>query len=141
MNIWLHHLSQPVLEALNMFFFAFHTLFTLFNMTGWIFKKTRLLHLITMGLTAFSWFVLGIFYGIGFCFFTEWHWEVLRLLGKPAASRAYIHLLVETILPIQIQEETVIAGTRWGFIFIVAATAAVWTADILKKRRRKSERD
>ena len=53
---------------LNIFFFVFHTVFTLFNMGGWAFPKTRKLHLITLSLTAFSWFILGIWYGWGFCF-------------------------------------------------------------------------
>ena len=79
---------------LNIFFFAFHTIFTLFNIIGWIFPKTRKLHLITMLLTAFSWFVLGIWYGWGYCFCTDWHWQVRESLGYYDRSDSYIHFLL-----------------------------------------------
>ncbi|MGZ8511472.1 MAG: DUF2784 family protein, partial [Chitinophagaceae bacterium] len=58
-------------QFLNIFFFVFHTVFTLFNMVGWIFPRTRKLHLITLSITAFSWFVLGIWYGWGYCACTD----------------------------------------------------------------------
>ena len=81
-------------QALNIFFFVFHTVFTLFNIVGWAFRKTRRLHLITMLLTAFSWFVLGIWYGWGYCFCTDWHWQVREKLGYTDRSNSYIHFLV-----------------------------------------------
>lgn len=79
---------------LNIFFFVFHTLFTLFNMTGWIFRRTRELHLITLSLTAFSWFILGIWYGWGYCICTDWHWAVREKLGYHDHSASYIHFLI-----------------------------------------------
>jgi hypothetical protein len=81
-------------SVLNIFFFVFHTVFTLFNITGWIFPNTRKLHLITMLLTAFSWFVLGIWYGWGYCFCTDWHWQVREALGYHDRSDSYIHFLL-----------------------------------------------
>ena len=81
-------------QALNYFFFAFHTAFTLFNIVGWAFRRTRRLHLVTMLLTAFSWFVLGIWYGWGFCFCTEWHYAVRRHLGFTDQTPSYIHFLL-----------------------------------------------
>ena len=79
---------------LNYFFFVFHTAFTLFNIFGWIFKKTRKWNLFTLLLTAFSWFVLGIWYGWGYCFCTDWHWQVRERLGYQDESDSYIHFLV-----------------------------------------------
>src|ERR1019366_4368421 len=73
---------------LNIFFFVFHTIFTLFNIVGWIFPKTRKLHLITISLTAFSWFILGNWYGWGYCFCTDWHWMVREKLGYKDHSRS-----------------------------------------------------
>ncbi|HCN84632.1 MAG TPA: DUF2784 domain-containing protein, partial [Sphingobacteriaceae bacterium] len=81
-------------QFLNIFFFVFHTLFTVFNVVGWIFPKTRRLHLITMSLTAFSWFILGIWYGWGYCFCTDWHWDVREKLGYHDRSNSYIHFLI-----------------------------------------------
>jgi hypothetical protein len=79
---------------LNIFFFVFHTVFTLFNMAGWIFPSTRKLHLITLSLTAFSWFVLGIWYGWGYCVCTDWHWDIRAKLGYEDRSNSYIHFLL-----------------------------------------------
>ncbi|MBT3271653.1 MAG: DUF2784 family protein, partial [Spirochaetales bacterium] len=53
----------------------FHSCVIIFNLTGWIWRKTRIPHLILIGLTAFSWFVLGIWYGFGYCPSTDWHWR------------------------------------------------------------------
>jgi hypothetical protein len=81
-------------QFLNIFFFVFHTAFTLFNITGWMFPQTRKLHLITISLTAFSWFILGIWYGWGYCFCTDWHWTVRKILGYHDESNSYIHFLI-----------------------------------------------
>ncbi len=78
---------------LNYFFFAFHTLLILFNIFGWIFRKTRKWNLLTLLITAFSWFVLGIWYGWGYCPFTDWHWKVRELMGYHDQSASYIHFL------------------------------------------------
>lgn len=81
-------------QFLNIFFFVFHTSFTLFNCFGWIWKKTRRWNLTTLLLTAFSWFILGIWYGWGYCFCTDWHWEVREKLGYNDESVSYIHFLI-----------------------------------------------
>ncbi|HNW29592.1 MAG TPA: DUF2784 family protein, partial [Spirochaetota bacterium] len=47
-----------MLQFLDYFFLVFHTVFTLFNMTGWIWKKTRKVHLATIAAKAFSWFII-----------------------------------------------------------------------------------
>ena len=79
---------------LNYFFFVFHTAITLFNIFGWISRKTRKWNLITLLLTAFSWFFLGIWYGWGYCVFTDWHWNVREKLGYHDESDSYIHFLL-----------------------------------------------
>ncbi len=85
-----HHL----LSLLDKFFLIFHSVFTLFNITAWIWKRTRPLHLLTITLTALSWFVLGIWYGWGYCFCTDWHWQVREAMGRPIESWSYIHFLI-----------------------------------------------
>ncbi|HYH16610.1 MAG TPA: DUF2784 domain-containing protein [Flavisolibacter sp.] len=81
-------------SLLNIFYFVFHTSFTLFNITGWWFRATRKWNLLTLLLTAFSWFVLGIWYGWGYCFCTDWHWDVRERLGYHDEQQSYIHFLV-----------------------------------------------
>lgn len=109
---------------LNIFFFVFHTLFTLFNMVGWAFPKTRKLHLITISLTAFSWFILGIWFGWGFCFCTQWHWEVRRKLGFVDESNSYIHFLILKVTGINLTEKLVDNSTL--IIFLVVFVLSIW---------------
>lgn len=40
--------------------FAFHSPWILFNCVGWIWRKTRLWHLVPVSLTALSWFGLAL---------------------------------------------------------------------------------
>ena len=53
-----------------------------FNLLGWVWKRTRRLHLLSIGLTIASWFGLGVWYGWGYCPPTAWHWQVKRKLGE-----------------------------------------------------------
>jgi hypothetical protein len=103
-------------QFLNIFFFVFHTAFSLFNLAGWMFKKTRKFHLGTLILTASSWFVLGIWYGWGYCVCTDWHWAVRRKLGYTDQSRSYIHFLIKKLTGINLNPSLV---EGWTFILFL----------------------
>jgi hypothetical protein len=105
-----------MLQFLNIFFFVFHTVFTLFNLAGWAFRKTRKLHLITMLLTAFSWFILGIWYGWGYCVCTDWHWSVRERLGIHDRSNSYIHFLILKLTGADLDQKFVENATLVLFI-------------------------
>lgn len=128
-----------MLVLLDYFFLIFHTLFTLFNIFGWMFKKTRLAHLITMLLTTFSWFVLGIFYGFGYCFCTDWHWQVRDRLGYIDTSRSYIHFLVLKISGLNINENLVINITFIVYFTCLFFTVVLNTRDLLHFFKNKSK--
>lgn len=95
------------LHLANYFFFTFHTVFILFNLFGWCFAKTRKLNLITLGATFGSWIVLGFWKGWGYCFLTDWHYQVLRALGENDTSPSYIAFLIEKITGISPELTTV----------------------------------
>jgi hypothetical protein len=63
-------------KVADSFFIIFHSVLICFNLFGWIPKALRKWNLFSLILTTFSWFILGIFYGFGYCFLTDWHWEV-----------------------------------------------------------------
>jgi hypothetical protein len=84
------------LQLGNWFFIVFHSGLIVFNLFGWIFRRTRKLHFFTLALTLFSWLVLGIWNGFGYCFLTDWHYDILRNLGKTNLPNSYISFLVET---------------------------------------------
>ena len=83
------------------FFLFFHSLFVLFIVLGWVWKKTRKINLILILLTAFSWFILGIWYGVGYCPFTEWHWQVRYKLGFYDMPYSYMKFLLDKLTGIQ----------------------------------------
>lgn len=87
---------------LDILFLVFHSILILFNLFGWIWKKTRRLNLLTLLITGFSWIGLGLFYGLGYCFLTDLHWRVLEKLGESNISDSYIQYLFNRILGIQI---------------------------------------
>ncbi|WP_317173135.1 DUF2784 family protein [Flavobacterium soyangense] len=65
----------------------------------------------SLSLTALSWFVLGIWYGIGYCPFTDWHWKVRQLLGYNDESSSYIHFLIIKIFGVNLPENWVDTAT------------------------------
>jgi len=83
-----------MLAALDIAFIIFHTALIVFNGIGWMLPALRKLHLVSIFLTAFSWFGLGFWYGWGYCICTDWHWQIRQELGLEIASNSYIHYLI-----------------------------------------------
>ncbi len=102
------------MRFLDVFFTAFHTLLILFNLFGWIWKKTRLLNLITILLTAGSWLILGIFYGIGYCPLTDWHFSILEQLGHTDLPDSYISFLIQRLTGLHPDQGMVDVATSGG---------------------------
>ncbi|MBN1497105.1 MAG: DUF2784 domain-containing protein [Spirochaetes bacterium] len=123
-----------VLDFLDYFFLAFHSFFTLFNMTGWIWKRTRKYHLATILLTAASWFLLGICYGWGYCFCTDWHWKVREALGRPIMSDSYIHFLIQEMTGISFPADLVDTPTLAVFAFCAAMSIILNVRDYIRWR-------
>lgn len=107
---------------LDKFFILFHSLFALFNVFGWIWKKTRKINLILLLLTAFSWFILGLWYGLGYCPLTEWHWQVRWRLGYHDMPSSYIKFLLDTLTGLDFNSllVDVVTGMTFGFALIVS---------------------
>jgi len=118
---------------LDRFFLIFHSAFTLFNVFGWIWRKTRRVHLVTMFLTALSWFVLGIWYGWGYCFCTDWHWQVRESLGNPIESYSYIHFLILEITGLDINPVAVDYATLGVFMFCLVMTVYLNLRDLHRR--------
>jgi hypothetical protein len=104
-------MSRFILQSIDYFFILFHSALILFNIFGWIIPKWRFANLISLSVTAFSWFVLGIWYGIGYCPFTDWHWKVRQLLGYRDESNSYIHFLILKIFGVHLPENWVDTAT------------------------------
>ncbi len=129
-------MREFLLISADWFFLIFHTLFTLFNISGWIFRKMRKAHFITMSATAFSWFVLGIWNGMGYCFCTEWHWQVRQMLGNPIRSHSYIHFLIREISGVNLNPDFVDRSVMIVFVLTVIFTLLVNIKDYLKFKKK-----
>jgi|SRR5690625_631000 len=85
------------LHIANYFFYTFHTVLIFFNLFGWLFPRLRKLNLFSLLATFGSWFLLGIWKGWGYCFLTDWHYQVLIDLGEKDLPSSYIAFLVEKL--------------------------------------------
>lgn len=90
-------MHQILLHALDWFFALFHWSLVGFNLTGWIWRRTRVAHRITISLTFLSWFGLGIRYGWGYCPCTDWHWDVKRALGESGLPVSYVTYYLDRV--------------------------------------------
>jgi hypothetical protein len=72
-------MDKSILHILDYFFIIFHTVLILFNVFGWIIPRWRFSNLIVLSLTAVSW-GFWVWYGYGYCLFTDWHWRIRELL-------------------------------------------------------------
>lgn len=128
-------MEKLLLNFLDWFFLVFHTGLSVFNTVGWMFRRTRKIQLLTISLTASSWFILGIWYGWGFCPCTEWHWQVREALGRPVQSTSYIHFLVYEITGINLPPEGVDTAVLVILAVSMIMSIVVNAQDYIKKKR------
>ena len=121
---------------LDKFFFIFHSSLIVFILFGWIWKKTRLANLIVILMTTFSWTILGIWYGFGFCPCTDWHWQVRVKLGYYDMPSTYTKFLIDSLTGLDVSPKLV--DTLAVSLLILALAASVFTnAKAWRKRDKK----
>jgi len=107
-----------------------HLFLIFFNLFGWPFKKTRLLNLISLLLTLFCWFVIGIWYGIGYCPLTDYHWKIKAQLGHESLPPSYIKYLIDGIFKTDVSNSFV-------NILTLSSTALAFTLSLTLNIRDK----
>jgi hypothetical protein len=133
--------AMSLLEFADKSFFVLHTALMLFNMFGWIWRRTRLAHLICFGLTSFSWFVIGWFHGnIGFCLCTQWHFEVRQALDYHDTERSYLQLLARHWFGADMSLDTAYWSAAIVYAIVLVGTVTVWTIDLMRRRRLRLSR-
>jgi len=127
-----------MLAAANIILFIFHTALILFNVFGWMCAKTRRWNLVTLLLTLFSWGVMGIWKGAGYCVCTDIHWRVREAMGMHEHADSYLVLLVQKISgwdpPVQLVNMVALV------VFVVSLTASL-VLNIKDHRERRSLRE
>ena len=76
-------------------------------------------------LTAFSWFVLGKWYGFGYCFCTDWHYQIRMKLGYFDMPSSYVKFLIDSLTGLDINAKLVDIFTL--IFFLLALIASIIT--------------
>jgi hypothetical protein len=117
-----------MLVFLNILFFVLHLVVLIFNLIGWIWRSTRRWHLISVGITLLSWIGFGYWYGWGYCFLTDWHWQIRRELGyfDPAS---FTELLMVNILKLPVSTVVVDWLTVGGITIATILSVVLYVRD------------
>lgn len=105
-----------------------------FNLFGWIWPKTRKLHFIFVLLTAGSWLILGIWFGMGYCPVTDWQWDVKYQLGETNLPNSFIKYYVDKLTGKNFDAAFIDAVTATSFA--VAALLSIYF-NFFKRKRKK----
>ncbi|WP_246611602.1 DUF2784 domain-containing protein [Arthrospiribacter ruber] len=124
--------NELLLKVGDYFFLTFHTALILFNLFAWIYKPLLRWHLFTIGITFASWGILGIWYGLGYCPLTDWHFEILRQLGESDLPNSYISFLLQRVFGIHLPENVV--DTLTLVFSLLALVLSVYLNFFRKKR-------
>ncbi len=126
-----------MLQALNIFFTFLHLFIIGFNLLGWAFKSTRKIHLFVVSATVASWFILGIWYGIGYCPITDWQWQVKEELGERNLPNSFIKYFADKMSGLNIDAGLIDILTAAGFAIAVLMTCYV---NFIKKPHAASQK-
>lgn len=123
-----------MLPFLDILFTVLHLLIIGFNLFGWIFPATRKLHFIFILITAFSWFILGIWFGMGYCPITDWQWQIKEEMGERNLPGSFITYFANKITGRSFSDAFINQVTL--ICFIAAALLSVYVNFLRRKRSR-----
>ncbi len=121
-----------MLTFLDILLTFLHLAIIVFNLSGWIWQKTRKAHLIVTGATAVSWFLMGIWYGWGYCFLTDLQWKVKQKLGETNLPDSFIKYTADNITGMNFNPQTVDKFTLSIFLGVIVITIYV---NLFRKKR------
>ncbi len=122
-----------MIELLDLFLTFIHLIIIGFNLFGWVSPFTRKAHFICVIATAASWFLLGIWFGIGYCPVTDWQWQVKSKLGEHNLPASFIKYYADKISEKNISAAFIDRVTVISFA--VSAMLSVYVNFIKKKRK------
>lgn len=128
-------MEDLLLKIANIFFYLFHTFLITFNLFGWLFSDTKKLNLLSLLLTFGSWGLLGLWKGWGYCFLTDWHYNILNRLGHHHLPSSYIAFLILKLTGWLPQAKLVNSITL--ALALLALCCSLWANLITTKTTRK----
>ncbi len=125
-----------IYHFLDIFFITFHTSLIVFNVFGWIWKRTRKWNLLTLALTGASWLFLGLIVGVpGYCPFTDWHFTILEKLGRTNLPNSYIKYLADRLTGSDFNPGMIDNVTLYTFIAAIVISLFLNIRDFIRKRK------
>ena len=97
---------------------VFHLIFIVFVLIGWFFKKLRLIHFYSVLVVAISWFVLGLYYGFGYCPITDYHWRIKEMRGEYNLPYSFIEYIIEKPTGLDVSTDLVNYATLGLFLSV-----------------------
>ncbi len=126
--------------VLDWFFMLVHPALIIFNLTGWLFRKTRKANLFVILLTGASWLILGIWKGLGYCPLTDWHYRVLHHLGAETLPNSYIAYLLERLFLCRFSSRIIDGVTLAAYLAALLISSGLTLRDFLKSRGQQHNR-
>jgi hypothetical protein len=125
-----------IYRILDILFVVFHSFLILFNLFGWIWRRTRIFNLIVLLLTGASWLFLGLIVGtLGYCPLTDWHFRVLNKLGETGLPDSYIKYLADRLSGLDFGSYLIDKVTLIAFILALAISLFFNIRDLASSRR------
>jgi hypothetical protein len=125
-------------QILDIFFVVFHTSVIIFNLFGWIWRKTRKYNLILLVITGASWLFLGLIVGtLGYCPLTDWHFTILNKLGVSDLPSSYVKYLVDRLTGLDLNPSLVDNVTLYAFLAALGLSIFLNTKDFVIKKASK----
>ena len=121
-----------MLEALDVLFHILHLSIILINLTFWMSFRTLKIAQATVSLTLVSWLGFGFFYGFGYCFLTDWQWQVKEKLGQTNLPASYIKYVLDLITGMNWNPELV---DRIALVGLSFSVLGCWIQTIRKFRK------
>jgi hypothetical protein len=126
-----------VLVFLDYFCLVFHTLLILFNLFGWAWRRVRRLHFVSLALTLGSWLGLGMWYGIGYCPLTDWHWQIREARGDTDLPFSYLKFLVDELTGLDVNARLLDTTAVVLLAVVVPLSVALNIRDFRSRRTRR----
>jgi len=125
-------LLNMILHTIDVLFTLLHLVIIGFNLLGWISPSTGKLHFICVVVTAGCWFILGIWFGMGYCPITDWQWQIKEKLGEHNLPNSFIKYYADKISGVSISASLI--DTMTAVCFFLAALLSVYV-NFLRKTR------
>ena len=122
-----------MLNVLDYLMSALHLTVVLANTFLWIIPKFRKAHLTLAAITLASWIGGGAFWGWGYCFLTDWQWQIKKQLGETNLPSNFISLILEKTFGIIWDNEA--TTLTIALVFFTSVSISLWLTvrDIRKK--------